>query len=212
MIEQFKCRASQLHNLMTNPTAAAIKKGETLSIGTKSYLKEWLKEKIYGREEKIYSKYLEKGIEMESEAIDLVGKVLNEPFLIKNNERKNDEFFSGEFDAETEDEVVDVKCPWDCFTFPLFEDEINKSYYAQGQVYMHLTDKKHYILAYCLMNTPERLIYDTENLDYYDYSCIPDKHRVKLYRFDYDAEFIEKAKERVIESRIYIKKLEDMIK
>jgi hypothetical protein len=42
--------------------------------------------------------------------------------------------------------------------------------------------------------------------------CIPDNLRIKLYRFDYDVEFIEKAKERVIESRIYIKKLEDMIK
>jgi hypothetical protein len=73
---------------MTNPTAAAIKKDETLSVATKSYLKKWLKEKIYGREEQIYSKYFEKGIEMESEAIDFVGKVLNEPFLIKNNTRK----------------------------------------------------------------------------------------------------------------------------
>ena len=50
----FKCRASALGKLMTNPRS----KSETLSQTTKSYLEEWVKEQIYGIKKQINSKYL----------------------------------------------------------------------------------------------------------------------------------------------------------
>ena len=195
-MEQFKCRASAAGYLMTNPR----NKGEQLSETTKTFLHEWLKERIYGLKKEISSKQIDKGLAFEDMAIDKAIEWLDLPFAIKNEKRFEDEFFTGEPDLILKDKIIDIKNSWDCWTFPLFESEIpTKGYEYQVQVYMHLTGMKKASVVYVLLNTPE-----TYNSPEIDYSNVDTKFRIKSYDFEYDEAIIEKLKERVKLSREYI--------
>lgn len=195
----FKLRASCAGKLLTNPR----NKQDLLSQTSISYIEEWLKSLIYGVKKDITSKYLEKGIKKEDEAIDKAIEWLDLPFTLKNEKHFEDEFFTGTPDLVLEDTVIDIKNSWDCFTFPLFETECpNKDYYAQLQVYMHLTGKKKAMLCYVLLNTPE-----TYNTPEINYESVPVKRRIKTFAFDYDENFINNLIQRVKFAREYIKTL-----
>jgi len=199
-LKPFKQRASSAGKLMTNPRS----KGEVLSQTTKSHLEEWLKSELYGIRKQIKSKYLDKGNAVEDSAIDYAAAELGWLFAIKNEEFFEDEYFCGTPDVILEDTIVDIKSSWDCFTFPLFEDEIpNSDYYYQLMVYMHLTGKRKATLCYVLMNTPEHLSYEAPQ----DYSEVESKYRIKTFSFEYDQEIIDKLIEKVKISREYIKTL-----
>lgn len=199
-LPNFKIRASASGKLMTDSRT----KRETLSETTKTYLKEWATERIYGVRKEIKSKYLTKGLSLEDEAIDTAINWLDLPFVIKNEKYFEDDYFCGSPDLILNDTVYDIKCSWDCFTFPLFDYEIkNKDYYSQLQVYMALTGCKKAVLTYVLLNTPEQLTYETK----YDYSNIDKDKRIKTFEIEYDEKHIEKLKERVIESRNYLNTL-----
>ena len=196
-MKELKIRASASGKLMTAPRS----KTETLSETTKTYLKEWAVSEIYGYQKEIKSKYITKGLTKEDEAIDKAIEWLDLDFVLKNEKYFEDDYFCGTPDIITDDEVLDIKCSWDCFTFPLFDTEIkNKDYFTQLQVYMHLTGKKRARLVYVLLNTPEEMHWE-QQLKYDDK---PKKLRIKALSVDYDPLVIESLKEKVIESRKYI--------
>jgi hypothetical protein len=193
----FKIRASAAGKLMTK----ARKKDEVLSQTTKTYLDEYMKSELYGVQKQIKSKYLDKGNKNEDEAIDYLISNLDVPFAIKNEETFEDEYFKGTPDIIIDEVVYDTKCSWDCFSFPLFDTEItNKDYFAQLQVYMHLTVCKKAVLAYVLTNTPEELTWEEKH----DYSNLDSKLRIKTFEIDYDEEFIKNLQQKVVDSRDYI--------
>jgi hypothetical protein len=193
----FKIRASASGKLMNAPRS----KSETLSETTKTYVKEYLTESIYGVRKEIKSKYLTKGLKLEDTAIDKAIEWLDLPFAIKNEKFFEDEFFCGTPDLIVDSVVYDIKCSWDCFTFPLFENEIpNKDYFYQLQVYMHLTGCKKAVLTYVLLNTPEELTYEEKH----NYDSMDKKYRIKTYAFDYNQNIIDVLKEKVTNVREYI--------
>lgn len=164
-----------------------------------------MKENIYGYRKEIQSKYLEKGTVLEDIAIDKAIEWLDLPFVIKNEKSFEDEFFTGTPDLILENEVIDIKCSYDCFTFPLFEEELpTDDYYYQLQVYMHLTGKKKGRVVYVLLNTPEEIAPWEEKKDYDD---LDKKYRVKSYEFDFDEKVIEDLKEKVLLTREYLKEI-----
>jgi hypothetical protein len=194
----FKIRASASGKIMTNARA----KSELISETTKSYVKEYLISQIYGIKKQINNKYLSKGIWLEDEAIDKAIEWLDIPFALKNEKYFEDDFFCGTPDLILENEVLDIKCSWDAFTFPLFENEIpTKDYYYQLQVYMHLTGKRKARLVYVLLNTPEELVYEEKHL----YDNMDKKYRIKTYEIEYSEDVIADLKERVTNIRNYIK-------
>jgi hypothetical protein len=195
-MNNFKIRASATKNIMTNPRS----KSETLSETCKTYLEEWAKESIYGVRKNIKSKYLTKGISVEDEAIEYYSEIAKLGFVLKNQDRFEDEFFTGTPDLITGDTVYDFKSSWDCFTFPLFDTEPDKGYWMQLQVYMELTGLKKAKLVYTLQNTPDELEYDEPM----DYSNVPSHLRIKEFSFDYDPDFILSVKEKVLECREYV--------
>lgn len=198
-MEIFKCRASGSGALMTNPKS----KSELISETTKTFLQNWVKEKIYGIRPQINSKYIDKGLEFEDMAIDKAIEWLDIPFALKNTKRYEDDYFTGEPDLIIGDCVLDIKNSWDAFTFPLFEEEIpTKGYFYQLQIYMHLTGLKTAKLVYILLNTPE-----TYNSMEIDYSNVDKKYRIKVYEFDYQPEIIEELQKRVLLAREYINTL-----
>ena len=60
-------------------------------------------------------------------------------------------------------------------------------------------------MVHVLLSTPEEMISPWE--EYRDYSLIPAKFRIKEFDFDYDPDFIEKAQERVLQCREFVKEL-----
>ena len=90
-MNQFKARASAGGKLATAPR----NKTEALSETTKSYLKEWLIEQNYGYKKEIQNKYIERGLADEDLAIEKAIIDLNLPFVLKNEDRFEDDFFTG---------------------------------------------------------------------------------------------------------------------
>lgn len=196
--------------------------------GAKTYCKEWLVSELTGKRKEIDSKYLTHGIELEPLAIERAAKYYNID-LVKNEEFLENEFMHGTFDTATDEMVIDTKCSWDAFTFPYFMEEPPKKYVDQLQCYMHLTGKKKASLVYCLENgTPdeiERLSwklskkeakqlgveFEEPEMKHWDeaekqlnYDHLPESMRIKVFEFEYDAEFIKALEARVIECREYI--------
>ncbi len=195
-MKEFKLRASAAGTLAPNG------KGSLLSVGGKTYIKEWVISQIYGVEKQVKSKYIDKGVMMEDQAIDFTVKMLDIQFALKNEKQFTDDYFTGEPDMILDDRIIDIKNSWDCFTFPLLETEIpNSDYFYQLQVYMHLTGKRKATLVYVLLDTPATqwdagIMYNVEN-----------SLRIKTFEFNYDPSVIQSLIEKVIEARIYIKTL-----
>jgi hypothetical protein len=195
-MNSFKIRASATKSIMTNPRS----KSEKLSDTCKTYLEEWVKENIYGVRKNIKSKYLTKGISVEDEAIEYYSEIAKLGFVLKNQDRFEDDFFTGTPDLIVGDTVYDFKSSWDCFTFPLFDTKPDKNYWMQLQVYMELTGLRKAKLVYTLQNTPDELMFDEPM----DYSNVPSHLRIKEFSFDYDPEFIELVKQRVLDCREHV--------
>jgi hypothetical protein len=189
-MEQFKVRASGAGQVMANPR----NKAELISKTTLAFVENWLKERLYGYQQEIRSKYIDKGNQLEDLAIDTAIELLDLEFILKNTDAFEDEFFTGTPDLVTSDEVLDVKCSWDAYTFPLFDDEMpTKDYYYQLQVYMHLTGKKKSRLVYVLLDTPETMIYETKR----EYGHLEKSLRIKTFDVTYEPEVISELQNRV---------------
>jgi hypothetical protein len=199
-LQNFKIRASAAGKLMTS----ARSKNEVLSETTKSYAKEWLIEQIYGFRKEIKSKYIYKGLVMEDEAIDKAIEWLDLPFAIKNEQYFENDFIKGTPDLIVDGVVYDIKCSWDAYTFPIFENEIpNKDYFYQLQCYMYLTGCNKAVLTYVLLNTPEEVVYETPQ----NYDDLDKKYRIKTFEIDYDQSVIDTLIQRVKLTREFLETL-----
>lgn len=229
----FKIRPSAISHIMTEPKTKAAKDAGELSQTAKTYCENWVKEKLYNRTKEFTSKYTDKGIEVEGDAITFIAEQLNLGLVFKNEERFENEFMVGTPDLILADCVIDNKSSWDCFTFPLFAEEPDKAYWWQLQGYMALTGKDNAKLIYTLMNTPEWII-DNEvekelrmnRVDLnevtmevrqemsarYRYDDLKPSLRLKEYDFSRDNEAIEQIHQQVIKCRKYIEFLTNQIK
>jgi hypothetical protein len=216
-------RCSSLGKLMTDPRT----KSETLSETAKSYIQDLFKERELGIYKEFSSRYTDKGLEMEDEAIQFASEVLNWDFVVKNEVRFNNEWITGEPDINTDSLLADIKCSWNGSTFPLFDETLkNKDYYWQLQAYMQLTGHETSELVYCLMNTPLQIVEDEirrqhwklnlieEDLEVRDavqkmhnFDHIPNELRVKRFIVQKDEAAQQKIKERVEVARDYYNQL-----
>ena len=195
-MEQFKCRASASGKLAPNPK----KKEDLIAKTTITYLHEWAKEQIYGYRKKLDTKQIRKGLEFEDMAIEKAIEWLDLPFVLKNTERREDDYFTGEPDLIKNGIIYDIKNSWDWTTFPLFEDKIpTDDYFYQLQVYMHLWGLKKAVLVYVLLNTPETK-YEPE----ISYDHVGKEYRIKTFKVDYDKKVIEMLQDKVLKCREYL--------
>lgn len=215
----FKIRCSAIGKIMTNPRT----KGELLSQTAKTYIEEQVISDKYGIKKQFYSRYTDKGILVEDDAIKLVSDILDLGFTWKNEDHFSNDFLTGTPDVNTDSVLLEVKSSWDATTFPFFATEIpTKDYYYQLQGYLELTGKTRALLCYCLVNTPEEMVEDEvrrahwnanlleESLDLRDevqkrhnFDHIPDNRRVKVFEVEKDEKVIEAIKERVELCREY---------
>jgi hypothetical protein len=181
-----KIRASSLGLIMTEPKL----KTEVLSVGAKTYIKKLAREFVYKFEEDISSKYMDKGSIVEDAAIALYNRVFFTDYK-KNEERKTNDWITGECDIYTGKKIIDIKSSWSLATFPvLSEDGIDKQYEWQGRAYMMLWNCDYFENAYCMVSTPEELLrYDQEELHYVD--NIDESLRVTITPYERDLKLEE---------------------
>ena len=222
-----KIRCSALGRLMTAPR----NKTELLSQTAKSYIQELVLEHKYGIKKEFSSRYTDKGLQCEDEAITLVNDVLGLGFIFKNEEHFQNDWITGTPDVNTNDILLDVKCSYEASTFPFFETEIpTPAYFYQLQGYLWLTGKTEALLCYCLVNTPIEIVEDEvrrehwkhkvidEDLEIRDFvqkkhnfDQIPDNRKVKVFKVERDETIIWAIQEKVEEARIYYNLLTEVL-
>jgi len=202
-----KIRSSALGKIMTNPR----KKSETLSATCKTYIKELVKEDLFGYKSTIDSKYLTKGIDMEDTSIDLYNEVHGTLYL-KNTERLENEFITGECDINAAGKIIDIKSSWSLETFPASSEDVNnKDYEWQLRAYMWLYDKPKAELAYCMVSTPDYLLKEWDNLGIHKVDSHDPFLRVTTISFERDTEKEELIAQRVKDCREFYNEYKDSI-
>lgn len=194
-----------------------------LQAGAKTYLRSWAMEQIYGRKKEFSSKYTEKGLACEEDAIKMFCE-LRGVKVVKNTERRENNWITGEADIVGQTEVADVKNSWDIFTFPLFDEKLPESdYFYQLQGYMELWDKPKASVNYFLIDAPLSLIdaaalyqsrkigspeVDAELFEEVQakmtYSDIPNELRMKRFEFDRNDNVIAAIHSQVELCRAYL--------
>jgi hypothetical protein len=131
-----------------------------------------------GRYKEIKSKYLEKGILNESGAIELVNEVLGVSYQ-KNDVRLTNDYLTGECDVKDSDEITDIKCSWDRFTYE--ESKVGEDHEWQLRGYMELYNKENARVIYCLTDAPDSLILKTLESAAYPYGGdLPDLIAIRI--------------------------------
>ncbi len=129
-----KIRCSQISKLMATPRT----KGESLSQTAKTYIQELVLEHKYGIKKEFWSRYTDKGNQVEDDAISFVNDVLDLGFIYKNEERFENDFISGVPDVNT-NEILTIKQTQDCddylekiYEANTFEDAYVQEYNDEG--------------------------------------------------------------------------------
>lgn len=174
-----KVRCSSLGLLMTEPKS----KTEILSVGAKTYVEEAAKEFVYNYAASPSSKAMEKGTIVEPQAIELFNAVFFTSH-VKNTERRENAWLTGECDIAARDEIIDIKSSWSLATFPATRASAEcKLYEWQVRGYMMLWDKPRARVAHCMVSTPEELIgYESDTLHLVEH--IDPMLRVTVNRYD----------------------------
>lgn len=203
-------------------------KGE-LTVANKTYLREIFTEVTTGKRKEITCKIFEKGHFMEEDGVSMVNKTLypNE-LLLKNRQRKTNEWIEGECDVVHGDIIYDVKNAWDRFTFG--KAELTDDYEWQGRGYMWLWNKPMFRLFYCLNNMPDHLLADEERKLFYkhnfisiedreylrlcdelrafhNYDDMPMEERFKVWEIQHSDEAIDKLKAKIGKCRTFLNDL-----
>jgi len=160
-----QAQAAYTKNLVLANDLEAIKDVPNFSVTRLKKLREMYTEARHHRRRSINNKFVRKGQLGEPEGIKTYSIVSGELFN-KNDERLSNDFVTGEVDIYTGPKLIgtprttDIKCLWDSVTFGAAQDatEVDKTYWWQGQVYMALTGADEHTIAYCLINTPLKLI------------------------------------------------------
>ena len=147
-------RCSKLGDLMTGSRDKSDPLGETC----KAYLDEMVIYLKYGIKKDITSKYLEKGLLMETDSIGLL-LAIDGVIYTKNEERFSNGVITGEPDIIHNNKIIDVKTSWDLFSH-VKNRKINPKYEWQVLGYMELTGCKQAEVIHLLVDTPETLVQD----------------------------------------------------
>ena len=194
-----KWHPSSIGNLMTTAKA----KSEILSETAKTYIKKKAKEHYFGFSSSITTKPMIKGKDWEEESIALVNQVRGS-FYIKNKERFENEFLTGEPDIILENTIIDVKTSWSLETWPATPGEgVNKDYMWQLFAYCWLLDKQEAELIYCMIDTDDLLLGDWDNRSIHKVSHIDPTKRITVLKYAMLDEYIDQMKEKLSASTEY---------
>jgi hypothetical protein len=180
----------------------------TLSAGAKSYMQDIAREYQLDFHKVVTTKYMEKGLAVENDAIALYNSVFFTDYT-KNTERKTNEWVTGECDIHVPEKrrTIDAKSSWDKSTFPLTAAEAHDSLYEwQGRAYMMLWDAIRHDVAFLLVSTPDELIrYEQQDLHLVD--NVDEEKRVTVVTYLRELALEEKIKVKITAARAYLAEL-----
>lgn len=111
MLRLGRFTSSEIHKLMTDPTAAAKKLGENLSVGAKTYVLQKAAERITGEPSgDVYSRAIEWGKENEPFARQLLESSLGVKYEVPGFIPYGD-YAGGSLDGLCADGICEIKCP-----------------------------------------------------------------------------------------------------
>lgn len=219
----YKFRCSALGKLVS--------KSGKFTDGNKTYVQEVFAGEIHQTRKEVTSKYFEKGLFEEESGITILQNTLyKNQLILKNKERKSNDFIHGEADCIVNGTVYDIKNAWDAFTFE--NSELTHDYKWQLIGYAWLWNLNNAALFYCLNDTPEHLILDEEKKLFYrcnygtfenedfikDCEILRQKHthshkpleeRFKIWDFKVTDEEKEQLVPAILNARKYLKELQD---
>lgn len=178
----------------------------SLSAGAKSYCEQVAGEYVYGYENIVTGKYMEKGLAVEDQSIELYNSVFFTNHK-KNTERRTNDWITGECDIFDGRTVKDIKSAWSLATFPKTPASAHDPIYEwQGRAYMWLWGAEEFELAFCLVNTPDELIgYEREELHYVDH--IDPQLRVTRLKYQRDRSLEDRMRVKADAANKYINKM-----
>lgn len=219
-------RCSSAHKLLTEPKLKSDKTSGKLSETAKTFIQEMWLQNTYGYAESVMTDEMMKGLICEQDSMALIQSVLGGPFRTRFNTRLKNDYIIGTPDVvlKNENMVEDIKTSWSLRTY--MNAELLPAYYTQGQCYMWLTGLTNYRLIYALVPTPAEMILDEQKRLYYKFGCnednkdyqrmceqiernnsiidvLPLKDRVKVFEFEFDANYIEVLKTKIEAARTY---------
>ena len=202
-MRDLRIRCSSIGKLMTEPKT----KGEVLSVGAKTYMRELAAQAILGVDFEVSSKEMSKGIQCEDASIALVNEVYGTR-LAKNTVRKTNGWLTGEADLidVPADYGRDTKTAWSAATYPILVEDVNPAsktlYDWQGRGYMALWGVSKWYFDYCLVDTPEEL-YRNEPIQLHVVGHIPAHMRVTTWCVERDMAIEAAIREKVEHARAY---------
>lgn len=196
---RFRVRASQAKNLMSKGKGKA-DWGET----AKKVIRDQAIFDLYGHRSEIDAKMINKGLALEDDAIRAVSLSELALNMVKNTERLENDWVTGECDILTPNAIYDTKCSWSIDSFPLTQDEADKKVKAsgydwQGQVYMWLWERKIHHVCYVLLPTPYDLLgrNDDEFMHIELVNKMPLSKRIKKVSVEFNQDKIYELRQRV---------------
>jgi hypothetical protein len=194
-----KWHPSSLGKLMTTPKS----KGENLSQGAKTYIRQIAKQDFFGYRVELDNKYINKGKDQEQDSIDLLNSVRFKKYK-KNDVRIEDEYLTGECDILSDDRVIDVKTSWNLETWPATSSEAHDNDYEwQGRAYLMLYDREIFELVFCLVTTKDEFINQWEQIDLHRVDHIAPEKRITSVIYERDLEKEELIREKLIFANEY---------
>lgn len=146
--DNYKFRCSALGKIVS--------KSGKFTDGNKTYIEEVFNGEVYNVRKEITSKYFEKGLFEEESGITLLNKTLyQKSIIVKNKERRTNDWIHGEADCIKDGIVYDIKNAWDKFTFAKADLTHDYNYQLIGYMWLWELDKAR--LFYCLNNTPDHI-------------------------------------------------------
>lgn len=225
--DEIKIHCSSLGKILTNPKSKADIEEGNLSATAKSHLIEVYARELYNFNKELNNKYVNKGWEVEPEAIEELSLQVRYP-MEKNEEVFSSEYFVGTPDVITKNMVFDVKSSYDWITFlSNIPSELDPMYVAQVNGYLDLLGYDTGYIAYVLLDTPESIrnkekFYLLSSMDVISeespsfvkaweekeknmiFSNHPIEERILLFEVKKDQELLERAKQKVIKARQFL--------
>ena len=197
-------RASEVGDIMAYPDKDTLPKGAMTFIENKAsqILLDW--------REQVDTLPMLKGTQVEDQSIALFNEVTGN-FFFKNAERKANDFITGECDIFDEDTntIWDIKSSYSKKTHKIRIDvKENKTYFWQLVSYAELWDADNAGLARCLVDTPEELISNKDDIDWHIVSHIEPRKRCAYGQMQVAAELREQLMNRV---KLAQNKLKEML-
>lgn len=215
--DSFKIRASSAYNFLSLPKLKRDRDAGLLSQTARNICDSYIIKNRYNYTDDLETNALLKGTINEEQSISLVDILfpLEGINRIKNKERKETKYLSGEPDLVLPDKIEEIKSVWDVKSL-YSKKNISKVYHTQVQVYMHLFGKEKATLYYCLTEMPREMLLDEifrlekYHSDLSQYSIeekterfienhrvqnVPLRERVRKFDVEYDPEVIQRLEE-----------------